>query len=541
MKFDYVIAGGGFAGAYCARELGRKLGAHRVALVAERNVLVFHPMLAEVAGSTLGPMDVVNPLRQLCKSATVLQGSIQKVDYTAKELIVDGGRFTRNQHLGFGQLVLALGSVTNLNQIPGFSEHGWPMKNVADALRLRSALINRLEEANLVDDPAVRARLMTFVVVGGGYTGVETAGQLRGFFRQARKFYPELKAVPLKLILVHSGPELLPEIGAKLGRHALEVLQKRGVDVRLNTKVESMTARKVSFAGGESIETHTVITTIGNAPNPVIQELAKDLKLEMPKGRLTVEPTMQVPGQPGLWAIGDCAGVPWVDRGEAKLAPPTAQLALREGRQLAANILRAEKGQPLQPFTYRYLGQLATIGEHEAVAEILGFHFRGFLAWWMWRTIYLAKLPGVFRKLRVMIDWTVELVFPPDISILLPPPDEVMRPIHLEAGEPLFEKGALARAVYYVRKGAVALTGDAGQPDRVIRSGEVIDREEADATHQWKCAAQATETSDLIVFRGRAYVLLREELKISPRGKPAAPTAQPPPAPAPQSAPAGPI
>jgi NADH dehydrogenase len=522
VKFDYVIAGGGFAGAYCARKLGRKLGAHRVALIAERNVMVFHPMLAEVAGSTLGPMDVVIPLRQLCQAATVLQGSVQRVDYQAKELVVDGGRFTRNQRIGFGQLVIALGSVTNLSQIPGFSEHGWPMKNVADALRLRSALINRLEEANLVDDPAVRGRLLTFVVVGGGYTGVETAGQLRGFFRQARRFYPALKPVPLKLILVHSGPELLPEIGAKLGRHALEVLQKRGVDVRLNTKVESMTARQVTFAGGETIETHTVITTIGNSPNPVIQELAKDLKLDMPKGRLTVEPTLRIPGRPDLWAIGDCAGVPWNDRGEQKLAPPTAQLALREGRQLAANILRAEKGLLLRPFTYRYLGQLATIGEHEAVAEILGFHFRGFLAWWMWRTIYLAKLPGTVRKLRVMIDWTVELLFPPDISVLLPPPDEVIRPIHLEAGEMLFEKGSLARAVFYVRKGAVTLSAHPEKPERVIRTGEVIDREEADAGHQWTCTAHAVETSDIIVFRGRAYALMKDELKISARGKPVA-------------------
>ena len=519
MKYDFVIAGGGFAGAYCARELGRKLGSRRVALVAERNVMVFHPMLAEVAGSSLGAMDVVNPLRQLCKHATVLQGTVQRADWIAQELVVDGGRFTRNQHIGFGHLILALGSVTNLNQIPGFSEHGWPMKNVADALRLRSALINRLEEANLVDDPAVRARLLTFVVVGGGYTGVETAGQLRGFFRQALKFYPALKTVPFKLVLVHSGPELLPEIGAQLGHHALEVLRRRGVEVRLNTKVESMTTRKVVFAGGEFIESHTVVTTIGNSPNPVVQELARELKLEMPKGRLTVEPTMRVPGYPNLWAIGDCAGVPWNDRGEVKLAPPTAQLALREGRQLAANLISLDRKRPLRPFTYRYLGQLATIGEHEAVAEILGFHFRGFLAWWLWRTIYLAKLPGTLRKLRVMIDWTVELIFPPDISVLLPPPDEVMRAIHLEGGEGLFDQGSLARAVFYVRKGAIKLSASASRPERTVSAGEVIDRDEADENGLWTCTAHATETSDVIVFRGRAYALMKEELKISARPK----------------------
>ena len=163
---------------------------------------------------------------------------------------------------------------------------------------------------------------------------------------------------------------------------------------------------------------------------------------------------------------------------------------------------------------------MATIGEHEAVAEILGFHFRGFLAWWLWRTIYLAKLPGTLRKLRVVIDWTVELIFPPDISVILPPPDEVLRPIHLEAGEPLFEKGGVARAVFYVRKGAVKLSAHAEKPERLIQAGEVIDRDEADADQQWTCKAEATETSDLIVFRGRAFTLMKDELKISARPKP---------------------
>ena len=194
MNFDIVIAGGGFAGAYCARALGRALGRdegrRRVALIAERNVFVFQPMLAEVVGSALGPMDVVNPLRQFCRHVTVLQGVVQRVDWAGRELVLDGGRFTRNHPVGFTHLVLALGNVTDLTTVPGLAEHTWPLKNVADALRLRATLINRLEEASLVDDPVVRTRLLTFVVVGGGYTGVETAGQVHDFMRGAHRFYP---------------------------------------------------------------------------------------------------------------------------------------------------------------------------------------------------------------------------------------------------------------------------------------------------------------------------------------------------------------
>ncbi len=224
MDFDVVIAGGGFTGAYCGRALGRALGpaegVRRVALVAERNVLVFQPMLAEVAGSTLNPVDVVNPLRLFCRGINVLQGTIQKIDWAAKTLEMDGGRFTRDHRIGFGQLVLALGNVTNNGAIPGMTEYGWPMKNVADALRLRAALINRLEEANLAEDLEVRARLLSFVVVGGGYTGVETAGQLYDFVRQAHRYYPNLRHSVVRVVLVHAQGELLGEIGPDLGAYA---------------------------------------------------------------------------------------------------------------------------------------------------------------------------------------------------------------------------------------------------------------------------------------------------------------------------------
>ena len=519
MHYDVVIAGGGFAGAYCAKTLGKLLGkdaAKRVALIAETNVMVFQPMLAEVAGSSLTPLDVVNPLRQLCRHVDVLQGVVQSIDWSRKTLLVDGGRFTRNHEISFKQLVLTLGSVTDLSKVPGMAEYGRPMKSVSDALRLRAAVINRLEEANLVTEPALRARLLTVVVVGGGYTGVETAGQLLDFMESSRRYYANLGDTPVRVVLAHSHERLLTEIGAELGDHARRVLEKRGMEMRLKTRVSEITADRVILADGSHIEAHTIVTTIGNAPNPVVLDLCGQLALATERGRVQVEPTLRVPGQPDLWAAGDCAAVPWTDHGETKTSPPTAQFAQRQGVQVAKNIVAVLNGREPQPFRYRYMGQMAAIGEHDAVAEVFGFRFSGFFAWWMWRTVYLAKLPGVLRRLRVMIDWTFELIFPRDLSVVLPPPEDVLRAIHLVKDELLFEHGATCRAFFYLRSGSVLLSSPDGAT-RILSKGAVLDQGLLDDAGRWRWTARAAESADLTAIRGRALKLLRTELQLSPR------------------------
>jgi NADH:ubiquinone reductase (H+-translocating) len=528
MHFDVVIAGGGFAGAHAARALaaalGREEATRRVALVAERNVLVFHPMLAEVAGAALSPADVVNPLRQFCRGVTVLQGAVTGVDLAAKTLTVDGGRFTRNQTIGFRHLALTLGSITDLSRVPGMSEHGWPLKSVADALRLRAAVINRLEEANLVEDAAVRARLLTFVVVGGGYTGVEVAGQLFDLLHEVKHFYTRLAGAPIRVALVHGHGKLLAEIGPELGDYAAKVLRERGLELFLEKRVAEATASRVIFTDGGTIETHTIVSTIGNAPSPVVLEAARQLGLETERGRLPTEPTFRLKGQRELWSAGDCAAVPWNDRGTIKTAPPTAQLAQRAGTQLGKNLARALRAEDagtepeLRPFAYRYMGQLASIGARQAVAEVLGLHFRGFLAWWLWRTIYLAKLPGVMRRLRVTIDWTFEAIFPRDISVVLPPPDEPLRLIHVQAGEFLFRRGELMRSVGYVRRGVIEARGP-GEAATPLPAGSVIDQDWGDAAGHWRADFTARESSDVVLFRGRALELLKGELRLTARGR----------------------
>jgi NADH dehydrogenase len=226
---------------------------------------------------------------------------------------------------------------------------------------------------------------------------------------------------------------------------------------------------------------------------------------------------MRVMGTDTLWAAGDGAAVPWNDKGVMKASPPTAQFAFRQGALLGKNLAEVLRGRVARPFHYRYMGQLATIGERAAVAEVFGFHFKGFLAWWMWRTIYLAKLPGTMRKLRVMIDWTFDLIFPRDISQLLPPPDDVVRAIHLEKGETLFTQGTPCRAFFYVRQGALTLSTQ-GLPDRQVAAGSVIDQTDLDSSSLWQATGQAAEPSDLIVFRGRLLEYLRKDLRLSKRG-----------------------
>jgi NADH dehydrogenase len=520
MEFDVVIAGGGFAGAYCAKAIGRAFsrgeGERRFALVAERNVLVFQPMLPEVAASSLSPVDVVNPLRQFCRGVNVLQGTINKIDIGSRTMAVDGGRFTRDHKVGFKHLVIALGSVTDMSAIPGMPEYGLPMKDVSDALRLRAAVINRLEEANLVEDAPTRRRLLTFVVVGGGYTGVETAGQMLDFIRQVHGFYSNLRSFPIRVVLIHSRDELLGEIGPELGAYARRVLVSRGVEVILNRRVSAVTARKVLLEDGTSLEANTIVTTIGNAPNPVSTDVCKQLGVTMEKGRIPTDACMRVAGAPDIWAAGDGAAVPWDDRGVRKVSPQTAQFAFRQGELLGRNLRRVLMGADPEPFRYRYMGQLATIGERAAVAEIMGMHFKGFLAWWMWRTIYLAKLPGIVRKLRVMIDWTFDLIFPRDISQIMPAPLDAVRAIHLEAEEELFQQGAPCRAFFYLRRGSIRLSTK-GLPDREVGAGNVLDQAELDTSNLWEATATAIEPSDLLVFRGRFLEYFRKELRVVPR------------------------
>lgn len=410
-----VVLGGGFGGVYAAMQLERALADHpevEIVLVSRENFFSFTPMLHEVAASDVDLTHVVNPVRKLLKRARFFVGDVTRVDLERRCVRVEhGSRGDLHHHeLDFGQLVLALGAVTSYRGVPGLEQNALPMKSLGDAIALRNQLIASLEEADTecAQRAGRRAALCTVVVAGGGFAGVETIGALNDFAREALRFYPQLRESDLRLVLVHAGDEILPELDARLGAYAREKLAARGVEIQLGKRVAASAGDEIELSDGTKISARTLVWTAGTAPHPRLAEIA----CAKEAGRVRVDATLRVPGRPGVFAIGDCA---WVPDERGRPHPPTAQHALRQAAVVAHNVRAQLRGEPLRAFSFATLGQLATIGRRAGVAQIFGLRFSGFLAWFLWRTIYLAKLPRAEKKLRVMLDWTLDLVFSKDL------------------------------------------------------------------------------------------------------------------------------
>jgi len=416
-KKRIVILGGGFGGVYAALHLEKLLAREpevEICLVSRDNFFLFTPMLHEIAASDLEITNIVNPLRKLLRRAKVFVGEVERIDLPNKRVVVSHGHHNSDNHshrLDYDHLVLALGSITNFSNLPGFAELALAMKSLPDAIQLRARIIRSLEEANSECSLDDRQSLLTFVVAGGGFAGVETVAALNDFVRAALQFYPNLREWMLRVVLVHSGAVILPELGESLGRYAQKVLAQRGVEIRLNTRVTSMTENEVCLKDSPPIPSTTLIWTAGTMPNPLLSSLPCQKEC----GRVLVNEFLQIPDWPGVWAVGDCAFVPHV-RHPGKSHPPTAQHAIREGRIAAQNIVLALAGHPPKPFSFKTIGLLASLGRRTGVARVLGFNFSGFFAWWLWRTIYLSKLPGLDKKVRVAFDWTLDLLFRKDVS-----------------------------------------------------------------------------------------------------------------------------
>jgi NADH dehydrogenase len=412
-KKRIVILGGGFGGVYAAMHLEKLLARERtveICLVSRDNFFLFTPLLHEIAASDLEITNIVNPLRKLLHRVEVLVGDVDEVDLQNNRVRISRGYRNQAQQLDYDHLVIALGSTTNFYNLPDVAELALRMKSLSDAIQLRAQVLRCLEDANAESNPVERQSLLTFMVAGGGFAGVETVAALNDFIREALRFYPNLRPEMLRVTLVHSGTVILPELGGSLGRYTEKVLIQRGVDIRLKTRVKSMTRSEVTLADGASIQSRTLVWTAGTVPSPIIAALP----CARERGRLLVNQFLQVPDWPNVWALGDCAFVP--DLGATgKSHPPTAQHAMREGKLVARNIAAKLSGRPLQPFSFKTIGLLASIGRRTGVARIFGFNFSGFLAWWMWRTVYLSKLPGLDKKVRVAFDWTLDLLFPKDV------------------------------------------------------------------------------------------------------------------------------
>jgi len=414
-----LILGGGFGGIYAALELEKRLARDpglEVTLVTRDNYFLFTPMLHEIAASDLEVSTIVSPLRKLLSRVKTFVGTIESIDLAARRVEVSHG-FDGHRHLlGYEQLVLALGSTSNFFGLPGVERSALTMKSLGDGLGLRNRLITHLEEANSECAAGARHPLLTFVVAGGGFAGVETMGAVNDFVREALPFYPNLRAEHVRMVLVTPDALILPELGPGLGRYAQRKLAARGVEIVTGAKVRGIDDGIVTLTDGRTIVTSTLVWTAGTAANPLIATLP----VARQNGRIVVDECLAVPDHPGVWAVGDCASVP--DPATGRTHPPTAQHALRQGRTVARNVVAALEGRPPKPFRFGTLGQLAAIGRRTGVAQIFGVSFSGFVAWWLWRTIYLGKLPRMEKKVRVALDWTLDLCFAKDFACVTASP-----------------------------------------------------------------------------------------------------------------------
>ena len=409
-----VIVGGGFAGTAVARGLaGRLPEGVALTLVSEESYTTFNPMLPEAVGASIFPEQVVAPLREIIRPGPMqhfIMGRLTGVDLGSRTLRC--ATLAGEKSLPYDHLVLAFGNRARLDLIPGMASHALPLKTVGDAMEIRNTVLRRVARIELEADPALRSTLGHFVVVGGGFSGVEVAGELVDCLRSIRRFYPRVAAHELQVTVLQDLDTLLPELPAALGRAALQSLRARGVQVRLQTRAAAVFEMAVQLATGESLATGTVISTIGTQPNALVAALG----LPAERGRVKVAADLSVPGHAGVWALGDCAWVP--NAHDDKPAPPTAQFAVREGHLLANNLLAALRGAATQPFKHRSLGALASIGHMKGVALAFGVPLSGLPAWLLWRAYYLSQMPTLRRKLRIFVEWTWGMFFATDITHL---------------------------------------------------------------------------------------------------------------------------
>ncbi|MEO6207275.1 MAG: NAD(P)/FAD-dependent oxidoreductase [Candidatus Limnocylindrales bacterium] len=415
IRHRVVIVGGGFGGVATAQRLEQLL-THRpevaVTLISESNFLLFTPMLAGVAAGSLVPRHVAAPLRATCPRTTVRRATVEAVDTDARTVHIRASPDLAAETLPFDQLVLAVGAVPSFRGLSDVAARAFTLKTLADATDLRDHVIGLLDRAENELTEDVRRRLLTFAVAGGGFAGVELVAELHDLVLDVLVYHPRIEPDELRFVLIHSRDRILPELSDRLGDYALDRLRGRGIEFALGVRVTGADGDRISLSDGDSIATETFVWTAGNEPAPLVHSLTTGSG----DGVLTTDENLLVDGFHDIWAVGDCARVPDPDRA-GQPCPPTAQHALRQGRQVADNLVASIDGRPQRPFRFRSLGMLVVLGHNTAAAEIRGMRFSGLVAWFLWRGIYLGKLPGFEKKVRVLIDWILDLVFPRDIVV----------------------------------------------------------------------------------------------------------------------------
>jgi len=465
--------------------------------------MVFHPLLAEVAGASIQPDSAAATIRQMLPGVECHTETVERIDISDGQIEFQDEQ-AQLERTNYDHLVIACGAESNLGIIPGMSDHAFPFKTMKDAVALRSHIIDQLEKAESCSDPERRKFHLSFVIIGGGFSGVELAGEVNDLIRDSTHFYRNFTEDDISVILVHSKDQVLPEVSPTLRDFALKKMQRAGIKVLLNTSAAAATREGVGLPDGTLLRAAAVVCTIGTAPSPLVQRL--DVKKE--RGRLVTDPDMRVTGLPNAWAVGDCAYV--TNAFDNNPAPPTAQFAEREGRQAAENIVRVLRGQPTRPFYFRPLGQLCSIGARRAVAEMLGFRVSGILAWFMWRSVYLLKLPTWSRRIRVGSDWAWDFLFPRDLGAFAANQSQHVSRAYYRPGDFVYRKGDPANFFYAIEEGEVeilrSLDGAQGEkPFAILGPGDFLGDAALLQTESYLASIRARTVVRLVAMNRDAF------------------------------------
>ncbi len=412
-----LILGGGYVGLYTALMLRRKAGKHvDITVLDRRAYMTYQPFLPEAAAGSIEPRHAVVPLRKELTGVKVLQAKVTNIRH-ADRTVDAASDFGDTLHIEYDEVILALGSVARTLPIPGLKEFAIGFKYVEEAINLRNRVLGRIARAASTQDPRLRARLLTFVFVGGGFAGVEAFAETEDMAKAALRYYPEIDPKELRFILVEAADRILPEMGPEMGAYATKQMRARGTEVLLETMLESCVEGYVELSNGDSFEADTVVWTAGVKPSPFLAH--SDLPLG-PKGHVICSPTLQVTTEDGVvvegaWAAGDCAQIPDLTMEQPAFCAPSAQHAVRQARHLGRNLARHLKGQPVAEYRHKHLGLVASLGLNKGVANIMGVKLRGWPAWFMHRTYHLSQIPTVNRKARITLDWTAAVFFRRDL------------------------------------------------------------------------------------------------------------------------------
>lgn len=508
-----LILGGGFAGVFAARRLRHILPEADIELINRNNYFVFQPLLPEVASGTITARDAVTPLRSLLKDVRFRMAEIQSIDTTSRHVYVVQANKHHLVKVSYDHLVIACGLRTNLSLMPGIVEHGFMMKDLSDAYTLRNHIIQCLEYADVCDDSKLKQTLLNFVVVGGGFSGVETAGELLEMLHKTLKHYPGIKKKEVRLLLIHKGPRLLPELPASLGRYAQKKMEKYGLEVLLDMAAVSATANAVYLEDKSCIPTATLVLTIGTEASSI----ARSLPTELRRDRIAVDRYLRVESLPNVWALGDAALIPLGDTAADGYAPPTAQFAVREAKLLAENLAAQVRDINMQPFRFKPRGIMASVGNYRAVAEFFGMRLSGFHVWLIWRSLYLMMIPSLVTRIRIAMDWMLDYFLPRSIVQIAQRPGTACAFQCFAKGDIIFQPGEINDGFYMVVSGA--LESHFSDPKtrrehrRILRPGDHWGERTLAASGRTMSRLQAIEESRVLILKKDDFTHIRSSFR----------------------------